>query len=50
MMDPRVVSAASFGMLAGLSMENVINNRSFTSGSEMNDESHIARIMRPKPP
>ncbi len=50
MIDPKVVKAASLGMLEGLSMENVINKISFTSGSDRNEESHIARIINPKPP
>ena len=50
MMEPRVVNAASFGMLAGLSIENVIRNISFTSGNDKNDESNMAKTMSPVPP
>jgi len=50
MIDPKVVNATSSGILEGSSMENVINKRSFTSGSDKKDESHIARTIKPKPP
>src|SRR5215471_13842939 len=48
--EPTVVRSANNGMLDGLSIENVINKISLTSGSDRNDESNIARIIRPNPP
>ena len=50
MIDPKVVIRASLGIVDGSSIENVINKMSFTSGKDKNDESHMARTIRPKGP
>ena len=50
MTDPIVVKAANLTIPPGSRIENVIKRMSLTSGKERNDESHMARTMRPIPP
>src|SRR5215475_11421259 len=45
-----VVSNANFTMPLGSLIAKVINRRSFTSGNDTNDESHIAKTIKPNPP
>src|SRR5437879_2760278 len=48
--EPTVVSNAYFTIASGSLMANVISNTSLTSGKDTNDESHIAKTIRPNPP
>ena len=50
MTDPTMVNSVYFTILEGSLMVNVISSTSLTSGNETNEESHIARNIKPKLP
>jgi hypothetical protein len=50
MTDPKMVNNVYFTIPEGSLMVNVISSTSLTSGNETNEESHIARNIKPKLP
>src|SRR5262249_47949972 len=50
MTEPTIVKQANFTIWSGSLIANVISKRSFTSGNDTKDESHIASTMSPNPP